>query len=134
MDPEIIAAQHKVLVVDDDQVIVKMIVTKLTRAGYKAFGALDGSEAIAIVRKEMPDLIILDINFPPETGGVPWDGYSLMEWLRRMEESKKIPIIIITGDAGHMDMERAVNAGSCGILFKPLDYDELLRLVKGVGS
>lgn len=124
------APQRKILVVDDNEVIIKTIVVKLNSVGFQVFTALDGSEAVAQVRKERPDLILLDISFPPDLGGVPWDGFRIMEWLHRVDESKKIPIIVITGGAGEKDKERALAAGAVAFLYKPLDYDELLKLVR----
>lgn len=123
-------APKKILVVDDNEVIIKTISVKLKSAGYQIFTALDGAEAVAAVRKEKPDLILLDLGFPPDLGGVPWDGFRIMEWLRRVDESKKIPIIVITGGAGDKDKENALTSGAVGFLYKPLNHDELLKLVR----
>jgi CheY-like chemotaxis protein len=122
--------QQKVLIVDDNDVIVKTIAVKLNGAGFKTFVALDGAEAVSLVRKEKPDLIVLDISFPPDVAGVPWDGFRIMEWLRRVDDSKKIPIIVITGGAGDKDKDRALAGGAVGFLYKPLDHEELLKMVR----
>jgi CheY-like chemotaxis protein len=127
-------AGQKVLIVDDNDVIVKTITVKLNSAGFKTFVATDGAEAVAMVRKEKPDLIVLDISFPPDIAGVPWDGFRIMEWLRRVDDSKKIPIIVITGGAGDKDKERALAGGAVGFLYKPLDHDELLKMVRATLS
>jgi len=124
------AGPKKLLVVDDNEVIVKTISVKLKSAGFEVSTALDGAEAVSIVRKDKPDLIILDLGFPPDIGGVPWDGFRIMEWLRRVDESKKIPIIVITGGAGDQDKERALASGAVAFLYKPLDHEELLKLVR----
>lgn len=120
----------KILVVDDNEIIVKTISVKLNNAGYEVLTAQDGAEAVALVRKQKPDLIVLDISFPPDVAGVPWDGFRIMEWLNRVDESRKIPVIVITGGAGDRDKERAIGAGAAGFLPKPLDHDELLKLVR----
>jgi CheY-like chemotaxis protein len=122
--------QKKILVVDDNEVIVKTIVLKLKSAGYIVHSAADGSEAVSQVRRERPDLIVLDISFPPDLGGVEWDGFRIMDWLHRVDESRKIPIIIITGGAGEKDKERAMASGAVAFLYKPLDHEELLKLVR----
>jgi CheY-like chemotaxis protein len=122
--------QQKVLIVDDNEVIVKTIAVKLNTAGFKTFVALDGAEAVSLVRKERPDLIVLDISFPPDVAGVPWDGFRIMEWLRRVDDSKKIPIIVITSGAGDKDKEKALAGGAVGFLYKPLDHDELMKMVR----
>src|SRR5215469_2259869 len=122
--------RKKLLVVDDNDVVLKTIAVKLTNAGFEVFTATDGTEAVGLVRKQKPDLIVLDISFPPDIGGVPWDGFRIMEWLHRVDESRKLPIIVITGGAGNKDKERALAAGAVGFLYKPLDHDELLKLVR----
>ena len=60
------ASPKKILVVDDNEIILKTISLKLQGAGYQVITALDGSEAVAAARKETPDLILLDISFPPD--------------------------------------------------------------------
>src|SRR5436190_5344991 len=90
----------KILVVDDSTIILKALSMKLKTAGYAVLTAQDGSEAVSLARRERPDLILLDISFPPDVGhggGVPWDGFLIMGWLRRMDELKNVPIVIITG-------------------------------------
>ncbi len=91
------APKKKILVVDDNEVILKTVSLKLQGCGYQIITALDGTEAVAAARKESPDLILLDINFPPDVDGVPWDGFRIMDWFHRLDPAKKIPIIIITG-------------------------------------
>ena len=68
-------------------VVVKALEMKLKASGYDVLTAEDGSSAVATARKERPDLIVLDISFPPDVahgGGVPWDGFLIMGWLRRL--------------------------------------------------
>ena len=91
------APLKKILVVDDNEIVVRTLSLKLQGAGYQVITALDGAEAVAAARKETPDLILLDISFPPDVGGVPWDGFRIMEWFHRLDNTKKIPIIVITG-------------------------------------
>lgn len=120
----------KILVVDDNEIILKTISLKLQGAGYRISTALDGAEAVAAARKESPDLILLDINFPPYVGGVPWDGFRVMEWFRRLDSSKKIPIIIITGSDDPKFKERATAGGAVAFFHKPIDHDDLLKVIR----
>ncbi len=124
-------AQQKVLIVDDDQAIVQTIAEKLNCAGFKTLEALDGVKAIALVRQEKPDLIVLDLNFPPDVNGVILDGYDIMDGLRRIKESRTTPIITMTDVPDSLDMDRNLDSGAVGFLYKPLDYNRLLRLVCG---
>jgi len=123
-------APKKILVVDDNEIIVKSLSLKLQGAGYQVFTALDGSEAVACVRKDPPDLILLDLSFPPDVGGVPWDGFRIMEWFHRLDTMKKIPIIVITGSEDPKSKERATGAGAVAFFQKPLEHDHLLKVIR----
>jgi CheY-like chemotaxis protein len=120
----------KILVVDDNEIILKTISLKLQGAGYKVITALDGSGAVTAARKEIPDLILLDINFPPDVDGVPWDGFRIMEWFHRLDTSKKIPIIIITGLEDDKNKDRASSGGAVAFFHKPIDHDDLLKVIR----
>ncbi len=119
-----------ILVVDDNDVILQSIVLKLEGAGYRVITAKDGSEAVALARKEIPDMILLDLSFPPDVGGVPWDGFRIMEWFNRLDSSKKNPIIVITGSEEPKIKERASAAGAVAFFQKPLEHDHLLKVVR----
>jgi CheY-like chemotaxis protein len=119
-----------ILVVDDNEIILKTVSLKLNGAGYRVITALDGSEAVAATRKETPDLILLDISFPADMGGVEWDGFRIMDWFRRLETAKKIPIIVITGSENPKDRERATGSGAVAFFHKPIDHDDLLKVIR----
>jgi CheY-like chemotaxis protein len=123
----------KILIVDDDAVIVRSLSIALTAGGYKPVVARDGGEAISAVRRDKPDLILLDISFPPDVGhggGVAWNGFLIIGWLRRMNEAKDIPILLITGDTRAQRREQAIAAGAVGLLHKPISKDELLGTIR----
>ncbi len=120
----------KILVVDDNEIVIKTITLKLQGAGYQVIAAMDGSEAVALARKESPDLILLDISFPTDVGGVPWDGFRIMEWFHRLNAAKKIPVIVITGSEESRTKERATAAGAVAYFQKPIEHDYLLKVVR----
>ena len=91
---------------------------------------MDGTEAVSMVRKESPDLILLDLTFPPEVMGIPWDGFRIMEWFGRLDTAKKIPIVVITGNEDPKTRERATQAGAVAFFQKPLDHDKLLKVIR----
>ncbi|MGB7767683.1 MAG: response regulator [Verrucomicrobiia bacterium] len=124
------SASAKILVVDDNEVVVKTICLKLKGAGYQVATAQDGAEAMSVVRMEKPDLILLDITFPPDVAGVPWDGFRIMEWLHRVDESRKIPIIIITGGEDVKNKDRAMASGAVAFFHKPVNHDDLLKVIR----
>ena len=124
--------RKKILIVDDNRVILKTMSMKLTANGYDVVTAEDGSEAVSTVRKEKPDLILLDLSFPPDVahgGGVAWDGFVIMTWLRRLDEAKHIPIVVITGGDPAKVKDRALAAGAVNFFHKPINNDELLVVI-----
>ena len=130
----------KILIVDDSQIVLKAFSNKLRASGFEVLTARDGGTAVSLARQNKPDLIILDINFPPDVahgGGVAWDGFLIIGWLRRMDEAKHTPVIIVTGEEAANYKERALAAGAVDFLHKPVDPDELLNAVQralGEGS
>lgn len=124
------ASAKKILVVDDDAVVVKALSLKLSAKGFKVITAADGSEAVLSVRKEKPDLILLDVTFPPDVGGVAWDGFRVVEWLRRLDESQRIPVIIMSGGEREKYKSRTDAIGAVAFFQKPINYDELINTIR----
>jgi two-component system OmpR family response regulator len=124
------SSSSKILVVDDDMVIQRTLTTALKKAGYQVFTAADISAALSTVRLEKPDLMLLDISFPPDVGGPAKDGFFVVEWLRRTPEAQIIPIIIIsaTDPAKYKDQVPAKGIVAC--FRKPLNHQELLAAIK----
>jgi len=119
-------SQKKILVVDDNEIILKTLSLKLKSGGYLVFTATDGAGAVGVARREKPDLILLDIGFPPEVSGVPWDGFRIIEWLKRINEAKNTPIIVITGSQATEYKDRAMAMGAVGFHLKPVNNEQLL--------
>lgn len=125
----------KVLIVDDSQIILKTLSNRLRLEGYHVLPAADGSTAVSTVRQERPDLILLDINFPPDVahgGGVAWDGFLILNWVRRMDEAVNTPVIIITGEDPNKHKNRCVAAGVSGFFQKPIDGDALVSSIRAI--
>jgi two-component system, cell cycle response regulator len=126
-------SRKKILVVDDSPLILKLMSIKLTANGYDVVTAQDGGTAVSIVRQERPDLILLDLSFPPDVahgGGVAWDGFLIMNWLKRLEEAKHIPVVVITGGEPAKYQDRALAAGAVSFFHKPIDNDALLSTIR----
>ena len=121
----------KVLIIDDDPVILKTASMRLKAKGYEVATATEGAEALQLLRDGAPDLILLDINFPADIGGVPWDGFSLLRWLRTSGLGNIAPVMMITGDAAPY-RKRAAAMGVAAIYSKPLDYEQLLAQMQRV--
>ena len=118
----------KILIVDDNPVIIATLSIKLRLAGYDVVSAADGSEAIAAARKEKPVLILLDINFPADVG-IAWDGFKVIAWLQRLEEVKGVPVVVISGGDAAKFKDRAIEAGAIAYFEKPVDNNKLLEVI-----
>ena len=129
------ASQKKILlVIDDNEIVLKTTSMKLQSAGYEVFTALDGSEGVAAVRRVKPDLVLLDITFPPDVSGMSWDGFRIMDWLHRVDETKKIPIIVISGVVEEKNKQRATSAGAVAFFPKPVNFDQMIKVIRATLS
>jgi DNA-binding response OmpR family regulator len=128
------AQPKKVLVADDNKVILKAVAQVLESNGYQVVTATDGASVVNSVDREIPDLILLDILFPPDAMdvGMHWDGFAIMRWLRNMSEAKNVPIIIISGTEPGKYESLSLAAGAQAYLHKPLDMGELLATIRAV--
>ena len=81
--------KKKILIVDDERDIVKVLVIRLESSGYEVISAFDGAQGVFMAHKEQPDLIILDIRMPAG------DGFSVAERLKRSTHTWTIPIIFL---------------------------------------
>ena len=113
--------------------IIKTTTAKLKSHGYQVAAAMDAAEAVSAVRQNKPDLILLDISFPPDVG-VDWDGFKIMAWLQRVDEARNIPIIVITGGDVEKYKERSLANGAVALFSKPIKHDELLAVIAQVLS
>jgi CheY-like chemotaxis protein len=122
----------KVLVIDDNPIIQRTIYFALRDRGNKVLFSGEIAEALNVVRQERPNLILLDINFPPDAstgGGGVRDGFWALEWMRRMDEVKNVPIVIISSDDPTTASPRAQAAGADAYLHKPINKEMLILTV-----
>ncbi len=116
---------QKILVVEDNELNLKLFCDLLRAHGYEAEPVRDGREAVDRTRALMPDLIIMDIQMPHIT------GLELIEQLKADEELKQIPIMAVTAYAAKGDEERIRDAGAEGYVSKPIS---LMRFVESVAG
>jgi two-component system sensor histidine kinase ChiS len=122
----------KILVVDDNKVVLKAMYFALTESGYRVIMAESGAETISILQKDKPDLILLDLDFPPDTaniGGALRDGFLIIDWARRMCDAEKIPVYIISSTDPEKYKNRAHAAGILTFFHKPVDKQKLLEAI-----
>lgn len=113
----------KILVVDDEPPIVKMVAYNLKQANYQVITAYDGQEGLAKARQEAPDLIILDLMLPR------LDGLELCRILRREQQ---VPIIMLTARDTEVDRVVGLELGADDYVVKPFSVRELVARVKSV--
>jgi DNA-binding response OmpR family regulator len=126
-----------ILVVDDNLVFQKAISIKLRAYGYDVMTAEDGSAAVTAIGRRKPDLILLDVNFPPDVahgGGLAWDGFVILQWLRRTREAVGVPVIAVTGGDLNLYRQHCKEAGILDLLAKPLDHELLVTKIRAVLS
>lgn len=122
----------KILLVDDDPVFVSAMSSMLQAEGYDVVTAEDGAAAISAVHQGKPDLILLDILFAPDVshgGGVSWDGFLILDWLRRIAPLADTPVILVTAADPAPYAERARKLGVAGLFQKPVKPTVCMNLI-----
>jgi CheY-like chemotaxis protein len=121
----------RILVVEDDKVIQKLIADTLKAAGYEVLIAHNGAAAVKLAREQEPDLITLDIELAKDSPDDSWDGFSVASWLRRINEGNRKPVIVVVSGSREPDkiVERAADVGVYTCLTKPIDKKQLLDAV-----
>lgn len=116
----------RILAVDDERQIVRLIQVNLERAGYEVVTAGDGLQALEIVANDPPDLIVLDWMMPQLNG---------METLKRLKANpatERIPVIMLTAKSQDADVFKGWSSGVDSYLTKPFNPMELLSFVKRI--
>jgi DNA-binding response OmpR family regulator len=117
----------KILVVEDDAVLQKALGEYLGSEGFEVASALDGEIGIQMAATEKPDLILLDIILPKK------DGFEVLQAVKSDEQTKNIPIILLTNLDGISDVEKALELGATTYLVKA-DYklEEVTAKIKSI--
>jgi len=117
---------RKILVVDDESVLVETIAYNLEQAGYQVLTAADGASALQAAHRETPDLIILDLMLPE------MDGIEVCRLLRREHNSSTTPIMILTAKGDEIDKVVGLEVGADDYVTKPFGRRELLARVRAL--
>ena len=112
--------------VEDENNIRELLIYTLETTGFSARGMADSKELRAALKEELPDLILLDIMLPGE------DGYSILERLKASQETKDIPVIMVTAKEAEYDKVRGLEAGADDYITKPFGMMEFVARVKAV--
>ncbi|MBN1596464.1 response regulator [candidate division FCPU426 bacterium] len=117
-------AGEKILVVDDHKEMVDLIEESFKLRGFDVVGVCSGHEALAKVYQEKPDLILLDVMMPL------LDGYEICHTLKSNEETRHIPVILITVKGSQADIERGFEVRADGYVVKPFEPSELTEFAE----
>ena len=116
--------RKRILLSEDEEDMVFAVTLQLEAAGYEVIKAGDGEEALRKARKEMPDLMILDVMMPK------MDGYKVCRMLKYDNKYSKIPIIMFTARAQDSDRKMGKEVGADAYITKPFDPNVLLDKIR----
>lgn len=114
----------KILVVDDDELVLIALEALLSPRGYEVTTVSNGDEALESLKKKKFDLLILDILMPG------MNGFELCQKIRTIDDYKVVPIIMLTAKSGSEDKKRGIEVGANLFLPKPIAPQHLIDLIK----
>jgi CheY-like chemotaxis protein len=118
----------KIVLVEDNEDNRDMLSRRLTRKGHEILIAINGEEAVALIEKEQPSVVLMDISLPV------MDGFEATRRLKAMDTTKAIPIIALTAHAMSGDREKAIQAGCDDYDVKPVELTRLLAKIENLLS
>ncbi|MCP6719275.1 MAG: response regulator [Patescibacteria group bacterium] len=120
----------KILIVEDEELMINLLQKKLTQEGYKVSVARDGEEGLRTMKETKPDLILLDILMPK------MGGLEVMEEMNKDSELKEIPVVIISNSGQPVELDRARELGAKDWLVKTdFDPQEVVdKVIKQIGK
>ena len=114
----------KILIVDDNPDIVRLLTLRLKTNGFEVIATEDGETAIKKANQEKPDLILLDIRMPE------MDGFQVLAKLKGSLQTKAIPVIMLTAEAKTEVIKRASEAGAIDYAVKPFEIISVLKKIR----
>ena len=118
----------RILLVDDEPSIVKMVSKRLETEGFEVTVAMDGQEGLEKVKALGPDLVVLDLMLPR------LNGYEVCATLKKDPQYQKIPIIVLSARAQEKDEKEALTCGANAYLKKPFKSQELIEKIRALAS
>jgi len=114
----------RVLLVENEENIQKLVQVNLAASGYDVLVASEGEKGLELARQKIPDLILLDLKLPGMSG---WD---VLAELKAEPQLRDIPVVIVTAMVGQANQAKARDMGAAGFLGKPFTVGEVLREVR----
>jgi len=116
----------RILLVDDEPSIVKMVGKRLEVEGFEVLIATDGQDALTKARTQLPDLIVLDLMLPK------LNGYEVCTMLKQDARYQKIPVVLFTAKTQEKDEKLGMECGANAYVRKPFRAQELLETIRGL--
>lgn len=116
-------SKGKVLVCDDDELIVDLLQFRLEARGYEVATARDGNEALESLTNQSVDLVVLDAMMPMV------DGYEVLRRIRERNDTAKLPVIMLTARKQERDILEALSLGASDFVVKPFIPEELIARI-----
>lgn len=113
--------KQRLLLVDDDRLVLTTVCSGLRQAGYEVFGAASGDEGLQLAVEQIPDLALLDMRM---------NGLSGLDVARRLREDLDIPFLFLSAFGDDQTVELATELGALGYLVKPLDISQVIPAIK----
>jgi DNA-binding response OmpR family regulator len=114
---------QRVLIAEDERNIVESLRFVLTREGYEVSHALDGAEALALVRREAPDALVLDLMLPKMS------GYDVLKEVRADAQTRALPILMLTAKGQAYDRQAAQDLGVDAFITKPFSNSDVIEQI-----
>ena len=115
---------EKILIVDDQVENLQLLVNVFNNENYEILAARNGDEALAVAKKELPDLILLDVSMPT------LNGYEVCEILKENEKTKDIIIIFLSAENSNVDEVHGLRIGAADFISKPFIIESVKQSVK----
>ena len=116
--------KKKVLIVDDDPIIIEVLSVRLKMTGFEVLSAANGKEGLEKANREHPDLIILDVIMPE------MNGFETCRHLKEDPKTKDIPVIMLTSLSKEKDLEKGLEKGADCFITKPFNSADLMFEIK----
>jgi two-component system cell cycle response regulator DivK len=115
---------HKILLVEDNEMNRDMLSRRLIRRGFEVVMAVNGQEGVDMAKKELPAVILMDMNLPVI------DGWEATRQLKAYKETSNIPIIALTAHAMSNDRDEMLKVGCDEYETKPVDFPSLVKKIE----
>jgi twitching motility two-component system response regulator PilG len=118
--------KNRILVVEDEESLLKLESILLSSKGYNVTGVMDGNAAVKEVFANKPDLVILDIMLPE------LDGFEVCKCIKENPETKHIPVVMLTAKKNSQDFARGMQVGADAYITKPFKSAKVIETIQGL--